>query len=516
MGPPDMTPTGNTRKDFSPQGLLSSALPGFEPREAQVQMAEAVDQALEDGDILVVEAGTGVGKSLAYLLPALRRAFAPEGEAKSLLLSTATLTLQDQLLSKDIPVALKALGISAEQAADRVVRAMGRANYFCRLRFEMLDTPLGPELFEAPARSNALKIGAWAAREPEPVRDRLPFEVDAGVWEKVNVDAFGCLGAACPHARDCFFLKERERLRRAKVAVVNHAMLLSDVAARRDRSALLPDMDFLVVDEAHHLERMASEHLGIRLGMLELEQALNPVMDPRSGKGLAARLGFPGELALQTAESRSAAHHLFDQAAGHLKVSGATVGPHGFDDAVSGHLLAVAATLKKSAEALNDEALASEVKAAAIRLEKAADGLRAWLGQTLPAQVYWMEPRGRKGDLVLRSAPLRAGEALAAELYPRFASIIFTSATLATHKGLGFSKTRLGLPEATSELVLGSPFDYRTQVQMHLDTRVSDPRKGEEAYLESLERAVKDALIRSQGRAFVLFTSFRHLHALAL
>jgi ATP-dependent DNA helicase DinG len=504
----------SSSKDFEPGGALSKALPGFEPRAAQAAMAVAVEDAFASGASLLVEAGTGVGKSLAYLLPGLRRAL----EGQGLLLSTATLTLQDQLLKKDLPAALRALGAELDPG-EGIVRAMGRSNYFCRLRFELLEGPQSGDLFEGHP-SSVQKLKAWSLSEPEPTRDRLNFAVEAGLWEKASVDAFGCPGSACPHARNCHFLKDRERLRRARVVVANHALLLSDVVARRERSALLPDLDLAVLDEAHHLERLASEHLGIRLGHFEFERALSPVSDPKTGKGLASRLGYPEGLAAMISGARAALHAFFEEAQSKLRAAGMGSRQgmewpaHILTEGVSTWLLDAAGVLKKAAESLSDEGLATECKATAQRLENTADTLKAWVSQSLPEHLYWLEPQGRKGELLLRSAPLKAGEALALELYPRFSGLVLTSATLATDKGLDFSRARLGLPDDTKELVLDSPFDYSKQVQLHLTRRPPDPRKDEAGYLHVLEEEIKAALTRSHGRAFVLFTSFRHLEEL--
>jgi ATP-dependent DNA helicase DinG len=502
--------------DFSAEGPLAGLLPGYEPREAQAQLAQAVAETLDEGGVLLAEAGTGVGKSLAYLMPALRRALAGD---KAVLISTATLTLQSQLLDKDIPLALKALGPEIEAPEGAVVRAMGRANYFCRLRFELLKGPEAPALIEDGHASSLKKIDAWARRVPQAVRASLDFELDPGLWEKSNVDAFGCLGQLCPHARDCFFLKDRERLRRAKVVVANHALVLSDVVARRERSALLPDTAYAVFDEAHHLERLASEHLGIHLSAWEIEQALGPVLDSKTGKGLCARLGFPGNLAPLISQARLAAAMLFEDASSRLAsrspLASLEVAPGSFSEGLSGLLIDAAKALEGATEKLSDEGLAAEARSAAGRLSRSADALRAWAGQQDKAQVYWLEPRGRKGEVALRSAPLEAGKALAAELYPRFSALVFSSATLATHQGLDFARMRLGLEEGARGLVLGSPFDFRRQVELHLSRKIADPRQDEAAFFDGLETAIRQALLKSAGRAFVLFTSFRHLEELA-
>lgn len=500
--------------DFSAGGALSRVLAGYEPREAQAELSRAVSRTFSEGGVLIAEAGTGVGKSLAYLLPGLRQAL--DGE-QSFLVSTATLTLQSQLLDKDIPLALKALG--REDDRQHVVRAMGRSNYFCRLRFELLKGPDAGQLIEDEHSSSLAKLEQWSRSEAEPVRERLNFPLDPGIWEKTCVDAFGCLGQQCPWARDCYFLKDRERLRRAKVVVANHALLLSDVVARRQRSALLPDTAWIVIDEAHHLERLASEHLGIHLSAWELERALEPVHDAKTGKGLAARLGFPDKLLQQVSGARLAGLVLFEAAALRLSQSpprqSLEVAAGTFHEELSQHLIDAAKTLEAAAAPLSDEGLAAEARSAGQRLAGLADTLRAWVSQEDQAQVYWLEPQGRKGEVALRSAPLDAGAALADELYPRFTSVVLSSATLATHKGLDYARKKLGLPDDSSELVLGSPFNYKEQVELHLSAAIPDPRKDEEGYLDGLEQGIRDALSRSAGRAFVLFTSFRHLEAMA-
>jgi ATP-dependent DNA helicase DinG len=323
---------------------------------------------------------------------------------------------------------------------------------------------------------------------------------------------------ACPHARACFFLKDRERLKSARVILSNHALTLNDVVSRRERSALLADCGLAVFDEAHHLDRVASEQLGIRLGVQDFEHAMAPLMDAKSGKGLARRLGFPAGLAEALREARLLGSALFEEAQAHLKAKGsqaAEVEEGHWGSGLPQSLVTAASILNTAAESIGDQALAMEARSQSQHLSSIAESLGHWSERQDPGEVYWVETAGRKGGTVLRSAPLEPGQALATELYPRFKAMVFSSATLATHKGLDFARKRLGLGEDCRCLILGSPFDYRRQVELHLSRRLPDPKADEPGFLDGIENGIREALENSGGRAFVLFTSFRHLEALA-
>ncbi len=314
---------------FADAGPLVQALPGYEPRPAQLAMAEAVEAGPSPpAGPLVVEPGTGTGKSLAYLMPALE---ACVERGSRLLISTHTLNLQSQLFNKDLPLALQAMGLDIA-----VMRAQGRSNYPCLLRAQVAADAAAADLFGGGRSALLSRVKVWAETEDVPLRERLPFEVAPEVWEQVQVEAFGCLGQACPEASRCGFLRDRARLQSAQVVVANHALLLADAAARRDGQGLLPEAEILILDEAHHVESVASQHLGLRLSKAALDKALGRLYDSRKKSNLAERLDKSGSLIELQHDARLAGGELFDRA---LSLGGGQPGrgsqalpPHSLDD----------------------------------------------------------------------------------------------------------------------------------------------------------------------------------------
>ena len=495
---------------FDLAASLGGLLPGFEPRLAQQSMAAAVARRLTQGGVLVVEAGTGTGKSLAYLLPALERAAETGGR---LLVSTHTLNLQAQLLDKDLPLAKRALG--ARGARLDAVRAVGRGNYLCALRLGLAVDQAAPELFGGGRSERLARLRAWAD-DGGGLREAAPEPVPNDTWELVQVEAFGCLGSACPHAAACAFLKDRERLAQADVVVCNHALLMADAGARREGQGLLPAAETLVLDEAHHLAAAASAHLGLRLGRAGLMRAFDRLHDPRRRRSLLDQLDSGGGLAAALRACRLGTAELFERA---QALSGASLGlpPHSLEDTLSQPLSTLAEDLRrcgaKHKELPRGQAAANEAQSLAQQLDAAADGLRAWLSQDQGDSVFWVDLESGRQP-VLRSAPLEVGPLLAQELFPRHRAVVLTSATLTVAGSFAFTRRSLGLPEEAEELCLPESFNYARAVEMHLSAKVPDP-KDEAAYLEALERAIEAALRRSRGRAFVLGTSFRHLRVLA-
>jgi ATP-dependent DNA helicase DinG len=502
-----MTPTHPL---FDLSARLRGVLPGFEARPPQQAMADAVARRLEGGGILVVEAGTGTGKSLAYLLPALERAADGGGR---LLVSTHTLNLQSQLLTQDLPLAKRALG--PRGARLDAARAVGRGNYLCALRLGLAVDRAAPELFGGGRAERLERLQRWSDQGGG-LREDAPEPVPNETWELVQVEAFGCLGAACPHAGACAFLKDRERLAQADVVVCNHALLMADAAARREGQGLLPGAETLVLDEAHHLAAAASSHLGLRLSRAGLTKAFDRLHDPRRRRSLVDQLEDSGALLAGLRACRLGTAELFERA---QALSGGSAGlpPHSLDDTLSQPLSSLAEDLRRQAakqrELPRGLAASSEAAALAQQLDAAADGLRAWLDQDLGDSVFWVELEGGRQP-VLRSAPLDVGPLLCDELYPRHRSIVLASATLSVAGSFDFTRRSLGLPDGAEELSLPPAFDYAQAVEMHLSATVPDP-KDEEAYLDALEAGIRGALERSAGRAFVLGTSFRHLRILA-
>lgn len=486
---------------------LQGALKGYEARPAQEAMAAAVARVLGDSGTLLVEAGTGTGKSLAYLLPALERAADSGGRV---IVSTHTLNLQAQLLHQDLPLALSALGAGLE-----VVRAVGRGNYLCQLRLRTASEFNAPDLFGG-RHALFAQVADWA-QGGGGLREDAPVTMDQASWEAVQVEAFGCLGKGCPYAPSCAFLRDREALQGARVVVSNHALLMADLAARRAGSSLLPEAETLVVDEAHHLADVAGAHLGLRLHRTGLMKAFDRLHDPRRRLNLIDRLdgGSAGLSGLLKA-CRGATAELFERAAG-LAGEAQALPPRSLDDTLSQPLSELAEALRRQGLLLKElpQGLGASVEAQSLaqQMDAASESLRVWLEQDAGSSVFWVDlEQGRTP--VLRSAPLDVGPLLLEHLYPRHRNVILTSATLTVGGAFGYMRGRLGLGEDAEELALPAAFDYASQVEMHLSAAAPEPQD-EEAYLDALERGIKTALERSLGRAFVLVTNFRHLRELA-
>jgi ATP-dependent DNA helicase DinG len=399
---------------FDLDARLSSQLPGFEARPAQQAMADAVARAVDEGGQLLVEAGTGTGKSLAYLLPAIERA-AETGDR--VIISTHTLNLQGQLLDKDLPLALKAAGVQLP-----VARAVGRGNYLCLLRLDAVQDLAGPELFGGGRAAQYERLRSWATDGGGGLREELEEYVAPEQWEQLQVEAYGCLGAACPHAARCRFLQNREKVAQAHVVVANHALLMADTASRREGQGILPEASTLIVDEAHHLSAVATQHLGLRLSRLGLYKAFDRLQDKRKKKNLVDRLEKGGDLVTLLQGCRLGTAELFDRA--HALAGGSVaLPPRSLEDTLSQPLSELASALRDQAELIkelpNGVAVANEAGALAQQLDVAAESLRAWLDQDLGDSVFWVDLEAGKSP-VLRSAPLDVGPLLGQELYPRY------------------------------------------------------------------------------------------------
>jgi len=489
---------------LGPDGPVASRLPHYEERPQQVRMAESVAAAREAGRHLLVEAGTGVGKSFAYLVPLILRA---SDHAEKAVISTHTLALQDQLLGKDLPFLSGIL-----PAEFSVVVAKGRANYLClrRLRATVADENA---LFEYKTDVDELtKISKWADDTVDGTIQSLSFTPRSEVWSRVSAEVGNCLGPHCPYHGKCHFQTARRRLANANVIIANHALTFSDLGLRREGASLLPEYATLVLDEAHEVESVAADHLGIRVTSGGLRHILGTLVN-RSGQGLLKAAAARGDVYEAHERARSAAERLFAQvgywadtdAPKNLRVRQ----PGIVDETLSDELARLARDIDRTAEDLDRLDLKTELSARAGQCAMAAQSVRAFLEQALEDQVYWVDRTqdGRRIDL--RSAPIRVGEMLNELLWDEVRSVVLTSATLTIGRESSFSylRGRLGLPDA-DEQVLGSPFDFPRQAKIYLPEKMPDPRSGE-GFEEAVAAEVTRAVFRTDGRAFVLFTSYK-------
>lgn len=510
-------------------GRVALRLSNYEPRPQQLEMAEAVADAIRDRHHLMVEAGTGVGKSFAYLVPAILAATADK-ECR-VVVSTHTISLQEQLVRKDIPFLREVMPTEFH-----AVLAKGRGNYLSLRRLHHAQARLGSLLADDASVRQLHEIGRWSRQTQDGSKSDLAFQPLPAVWDLVESDTGNCLGRNCRDYDNCFYYKARRRIFGAQVVIVNHALFFADLALRRQGASLLPDYRVVIFDEAHTLEDVAAEFLGLQVSRGAVDYQLNKLFSQRGGRahGLLAVHGTSDTFE-QVISARSAAEHFFNDVLAWLRTQPRPATPRGrpvpttgadalrvrqpniVANPLSGELDDLAAMLRKLADAKSTDEEKIELTAAANRCAALALSLEQWLEQALDGQVYWVEVSGERVQrIVLASAPIEVGPELKKQLYDKIPTVVMTSATLSAGGRDGFRhvQRRLGLDDCET-LQLGSPFDFRRQAELHLYRQMPDPVNAGEAYEAAVLERIKEHVQRSQGRAFVLFTSYQMMERAA-
>ena len=519
---------------FAPSGPIARALPGFEARPGQLEMTDAVASVFADGGVLLAEAGTGTGKTLAYLVPAIL-------SRERVLVSTGTKNLQEQIYFKDIPVLQKSLGVNFTATYMK-----GRANYLCLHRFEAFrDSPA----FRTRDDTHYVNlIEEW--RKDTDTGDRAEIEdlpEDVHFWTEIAASAENCIGADCPQFDECFVTRMRQRAAESDLVIVNHHLLCADAAVRQGSyGEVIPRCDRAIVDEAHQLEDVATQYFGISVSNYRVEDLGRDVERAISSHQVPAG-DLADELRDDVERLRDRAREFFN-ALQFLRFPPSPDGyggtgpraPHGYGGtgprAPHGHggaaprdgvsagesrvrvrpaqLNGVADEglgLSGALDALEaDLARAKDVSEDVLALGRRAGEMRDQLGFLLRADdkgfVYYLEARGR--GTFLRAAPIDVSNIISEVLFDRMKTTVLTSATLAVDGSFEYVKGRLGIRRAR-EVRLQSEFDYRTQAILYLPRQMPDPRSRE--FATAAAREVVEIVRRSQGRAFVLFTSYANL-----
>jgi ATP-dependent DNA helicase DinG len=474
---------------FDADGILQRSLPGFRPRDGQRRMAEAVAAALEARGILLVEAGTGTGKTYAYLAPVLQAGL-------KVVVSTGTKTLQDQLFQRDLPALCGALGRPVH-----VALLKGRANYLCRHRLT-LAIDEGPGVVRETRR--LAKIQAWAGVTTRGEIGEVPgIPEDAPIWGRVTSNADNCLGQECPEFQRCHVVKARREALKAEVVVVNHHLLLADLALKEEGfGELLPGADAVVVDEAHQLPEIAARFFGVSIGT---RQALGLVADARAEALKAGAWQASFEAAVDALEGAAR------RAAAALAGAGGRVSwpelPHGTDSALE-LLETAAAELADTCDALGGAS--PGLDAVERRARTYASRVAIIRGGGEGYELRWAETGTRSASF--HAAPVDAARALAEQITGRDCGWVFTSATLAVGDDFRAFMDRLGLEEAET-LSLPSPFDFRSRTRLYVPAGLPAPSDPE--YTRRVVDVALPLLEASGGRAFLLFTSHRALQVAA-
>lgn len=491
------------------RGKIAEFWPDFESRPEQLAMANMVVDAIQKEYHLLVEAGTGVGKSFAYLVPAIM-AIQNRHDFR-VVISTNTINLQEQLINKDIPFLQD---VFPEPFKATLVK--GRNNYLS-LRRRMIAQQKSMQLFpEITLATQLNEIGKWSRITRDGTKSDLKFVPNPSVWDAVESDSGNCLGKKCSEFEKCFYFKARKAVHQSQILIVNHAMFFSDLAIRQQDGKILPDYQVVIFDEAHTLEDVAADHMGIQVSHSSFEYHLNRLLSRNKNKGLVATLG-DNECATQVDRARFAADQFFQNIRmwyeRQPKFNGRISTPKIVTDIVTPECDKLTTQLTRIANQFDQEADKLEFMNAAAKIEALTTSLQAWLNQGLPEQVYWMElTNPPRANVTLSSAPLNVGQLLKEQLYSKVPTVICTSATLSTGGKNGFElyQSRLGLEEAKT-LQLGSPFDYEKQVQLHLFRMMPDPSIQNKEYEAEVIRRLPETIAKTDGRAFVLFTSYQFM-----
>jgi ATP-dependent DNA helicase DinG len=499
------------REIFGAEGLIEQSLPGFELRPQQLQMAEAGERAFESGRHLVAESGTGVGKSFAYLVPAIRQVTQKKGKV---LVSTFTITLQEQLINKDIPFLLEIF-----PDAFTAVLAKGRGNYLCLRRLAFAGKRQ-QRLFDD-FGSGLAAISEWAKRTRDGSLSDLPFVPSIHLWDAVKSEHGNCRRRKCPHFRNCFYWQARRRLEAADIIVANHALLFSDLVLKEETAGVLPDYRYVIIDEAHNIEQVAEEHFGINISNYAVTFMLNGLYNARTQKGILAFMDAENQVGL-VRQCAQAAKVFFKRILDwYEQTKDETNGRcwiNFVDDNLTGPLQQLRLALARLAKAAKDEDEKFELTRYAERCTELANSIQRFLKQPDHQSVYWVETKETGRVYVsLRSAPINVGPDVERCLFDKFESVLLTSATLSTDgkdekTGFDFFAARTGLRDFDA-LKLGSPFDYEKQVTMYIEPDLPNPN--DEAYVAAAAEVMKKYIRLTKGRAFVLFTSYSMLNKIA-
>ncbi len=496
---------------FAADGALSTQK-DFEYRPEQQAMAEAVGEALASSRALMVEAGTGVGKSLAYLIPALLHAAA---HCKKAVISTHTINLQEQLVQKDIPLAMEILGLDL-----RAVLYKGRGNYLCPQRLAAAMNQPG-DLFSSSEEEELRAIWKWSRETADGSLSDLPFTPNPKVWAQVRSEPLLCTKRRCRES-PCFYQALRTRIDQAHVVVMNHTLFFTLLGAIDEiedpnmEGFLFPN-DFVIFDEAHTLENVAAKQLGLSLSYNSAVFELQRLYNPRTGKGLLNSLGDPTgtqavtelieELEFFFNEVENSCRFRGEHRVFRVREAGLT------QDTIGSSIIEVVSLLGKRCDDLEDENLKLEIEDLGRRLQELRWNIRAFLDQELRDHVYWVERVGLAATISLNAAPLNIAERFRAVFFSSQKPVVLTSATLGVgERDLSYFSNRLGAENVRAKQI-GSPFNYARQMRLYVVKSMPDPT--DDAFEPALERWIEHFVTQSSGRAFVLFTSYRLMQRIA-
>lgn len=511
---------------LGPEGAIARRMrDAYEHRPQQLEMASAVEEAFDKGHHLLVEAGTGVGKSFAYLLPAIE--FAVKHK-KRVVISTHTISLQEQLIEKDIPLIQ-----SVYPDEFTAVLVKGRGNYLCQRRLEQARTRQD-SLFEDQRELESLwAIEDWAGHTNDGSLSDLPHTPEPGVWDKVCAEQGNCLGKKCKFYNDCFWQAARRRMQSSRLLIVNHALFFSDLSLRMAGVNYLPKYDLVILDEAHTVEDVAGEHFGLRVSEGSVRYNLKALYDVKRGKGVLNTYGSAANPAIADVVALDSItgqffHDLMEWQRAHGRANGRVQQADVIENELSPRLHDLSAKLKMILASLKDDAEISELDAMSTKVEGLAKAIETIISQNLEDAVYWFDQSGPSKRVSLHAAPINVAQGLKRYLFDKTKSVVLTSATMCTAvekqknapadgatsalsmpSAFEYIASRLGV-EKPKTLQLGSPFDYSKQATLYIESTLPDPNDSLRFLPAACDKILK-YLLQTNGGAFVLFTSYSML-----
>jgi ATP-dependent DNA helicase DinG len=486
-------------------GHLSNRMPGFEFRPQQVEMVSAVESSLNDGHHLIVEAGTGTGKSLAYLIPAILWAVKHN---KKVVISTYSKTLQQQILNHDIPLLQEQLGVSF-----RYSLCLGHENYLSLRRMQRAGQT---GLFTNPEEDGQMgAIFDWAGTTSAGLRNDLPFQVLPSVWEEVGRQKDQCLGKHCGTYDSCFYFKARKKWFGAHLLIVNHHLFFANVASS---GAVLPAFDAVVFDEAQNVEDAATSFLGLEISNSNLHFFLDRLYNPKTRRGVLTRLDHDlvPSIRNQVIVVRQAMDVFFTRLMEDFGTKERVIRlykPLVIDNNLYVPLQELHELLQTLAGRLNSAEDQLDASSAAARCFEFNNTLSAFLNQNFPDYVYWLEIMQKKRfrKIILRGVPINISGPLKEQVFDKIDRMILTSATLTTQGKFDFIKERIGY-EPKEEVVLDSPFDYQSQALLYVPRDMPDPNGKIDVFVEKIAERCQELIQATGGKTFILFTSYAVLN----
>ncbi|MGR3175817.1 MAG: ATP-dependent DNA helicase [Candidatus Scalindua sp.] len=555
-------------------GIIANKLDSYELRPQQMDMALTIEKSIEENKHLIIEAGTGVGKSMAYLIPFI---FWTVRNKKKVVISTYTKTLQEQLINKDLPFLRNAL----RSANDNNTRqndlpgqeekfdfsytlCVGGQNYLCLRRFNQLQMH---GLFDTKKEIKELQeIIQWEEQAKRGLRSELDFEPSHAVWSKVCRESDLCFGKKCPFIDDCYYYKARRREYKAQILVTNHHLFFANLV---NEGRVLPDFDAVVFDEAQTLEDVATSYFGIEISNFKVKFLFDSILNPKTGKGLITRLFKPSDKTVATIrkilnEAMQASDLFFSEITEKYGTGSRTtrIREKGvINDYLSKPLSNLSAALESLLNLVTIEEERLEIFAFTSRCSDLNKNISTIINQDLEEYVYWaevdkrtnsLEPlnhkytnlragthpsepvrAGRQARCSLSAAPINIAEDFEKQIFDKIRPVILTSATLSVNGNFNYIKERLGISARTParhfhreefdsditnggdfrEKIIGSPFNFSENVLIYVPNNIPDPNQEPGAYRHDITKHIKEIISLTQGRSFILFTSFEMLNA---